>query len=324
MVRHVDRLPFDLRSLEIFLAVCETGSMGAAARQLGLTQPAVSQATADLERKSGAVLFDRNTRPLGISAAGLLLRKRAEQLLADAQQIPAVLRELRHGKVPRVRVGMIASLSRLLMKEMTAFLLGRATQSSIYTGAAVQPPVLLSRRIDIAVGADDLSDVDGIERWPLVDEPLILVISKALARKAGTDSIERLAAQSPLIRFPARSKSGAEIDRYLRRLGLNVPRALEMDSTYGAISAVGADLGWTVTTPLCILDTGLSLKNLTVAPLPGAMLGRTVSLVAHEHELGPIPRDLAAEMRETLRAKCQPFLDDADPAIRSQFVVRKD
>src|SRR5688572_29296985 len=121
MVRHLDRLPFDLRSLEIFLAVCETGSTGAAARQLGLTQPAVSQATADLERKCGAVLFDRKERPLGISAAGLLLRKRAQQLLADAQQIPVDLRELRHGKVPRVRVGMIASLSRLLTGEMTGF-----------------------------------------------------------------------------------------------------------------------------------------------------------------------------------------------------------
>jgi len=324
MVRRLDRLPFDLRSLEIFIAVCETGSMGAASRLLGLTQPAVSQATADLERKTGVALFDRKTRPLGVSPSGLLLRKRAEQLLADAQQIPSALRELRHAKVPRVRIGMIGSLSRLLLKEMTGFLLGRAAQASLLTGTAVQPPVLLSRRLDIAIGVDDLADMDGLERWAIVDEPLILVLSQALLRKAGSVDIDRIAAISPLIRFPARSKSGAEIDRWLRRLGLAVPRVLEMDTTYGAIAAVGEDLGWTVTTPLCLLDAGLPLRRLAVRSLPAGTLGRTIYLVAHAHELGSLPKDLAHMIRRTLDEKCRHFLAAADPGIRERFRIRKD
>jgi DNA-binding transcriptional LysR family regulator len=322
MVRRLDRLPFDLRSLEIFLAVCETGSMGAAARQLGLTQPAVSLAIADLERKSGVVLFDRKARPIGPTAAGLLLRKRAEQLLADAQQIPGVLRELRHGKVPRCRVGMITSLSRLLIPEMTRFLLDRASQVSILTGLAAQPPLLLSRRVDVAIGPDDLGDVDGMERWPIVDEPLILLLSKRLARKTGSTDIDRLAAAAPLIRFPTRAMSGAEVDRYLRRLGLNVPRTLEMDSASGAVAAAAADLGWTVTTPLCILDAGLPLATLLVHPLPDATLGRTITLVAHAQELGPLPRELAVFIAQTLRDKARALMARVGPSIRNRFVLR--
>ena len=52
--------PLDLRALQAFVAVCETGSMTAAARRLGLSQSAVSQSIASLEREQGTALFDRD------------------------------------------------------------------------------------------------------------------------------------------------------------------------------------------------------------------------------------------------------------------------
>ena len=100
-------LPFDLRSLEIFLAVCEAGAMAAAARELGLTQPAVSLAIAELERKTGTSLFDRTVRPLALTLAGGLMRQRASALIADARQIAPLLRESKHGKVPLIRAGLV-------------------------------------------------------------------------------------------------------------------------------------------------------------------------------------------------------------------------
>ena len=54
-----ESLPFDFRSLEIFLAVAETGSFTEAGRRLGLTQSAVSQAVGHLERQFEVVLIDR-------------------------------------------------------------------------------------------------------------------------------------------------------------------------------------------------------------------------------------------------------------------------
>ena len=92
-------IPFDFRSLEIFLAVCQAGAMAAAARELGLTQPAVSLAIAELERKTGTSLFDRTVRPLALTLAGGLMRQRASALIADARRISQLLRETKHGKV---------------------------------------------------------------------------------------------------------------------------------------------------------------------------------------------------------------------------------
>ena len=96
-------LPFDLRSLEIFLAVCETGTVAGAAREFGMTQPAVSLAVAEIERKTGISFFDREVRPLALTMAGGLLRQHATALIADARQVVPLLRETKHGKVPLIR-----------------------------------------------------------------------------------------------------------------------------------------------------------------------------------------------------------------------------
>ena len=84
-------LPFDLRSLEIFIAVCENGSMVKAARRLGITQPSVSQTLAELEARVGVPLFDRHVRPLGLTQPGSVLQQRANMLLAEARQQTAEL-----------------------------------------------------------------------------------------------------------------------------------------------------------------------------------------------------------------------------------------
>jgi DNA-binding transcriptional LysR family regulator len=57
--RHVRR-KLKLRQLEILLAVAEAGSMARAAKQLSISQPAISRAIADAERALGLPLFDRS------------------------------------------------------------------------------------------------------------------------------------------------------------------------------------------------------------------------------------------------------------------------
>jgi DNA-binding transcriptional LysR family regulator len=86
-------LPFDLRGLEIYLAVCDVGTMAVAARRLGVTQPAVSQAVANLERRTGVSLFDRSARPIVLTTVGSALRQRAGALVSEARQIAPLLRE---------------------------------------------------------------------------------------------------------------------------------------------------------------------------------------------------------------------------------------
>jgi DNA-binding transcriptional LysR family regulator len=54
------RRRFKLRDLDVLMAVIDAGSMGKAAARLGMAQPAVSKAVADLEHMLGARLLDRS------------------------------------------------------------------------------------------------------------------------------------------------------------------------------------------------------------------------------------------------------------------------
>jgi DNA-binding transcriptional LysR family regulator len=72
--------------METFVRVAELGNLSAAARELGLTQPAVSQQMAGLERRLGTRLFNRSTRSLALSEAGEAYYVRAKHILEEVDE----------------------------------------------------------------------------------------------------------------------------------------------------------------------------------------------------------------------------------------------
>lgn len=294
-------LPFDLRSLEIFLAVCESGAMSSAARTLGLTQPAVSLAISDLEKKLGFELFDRTVRPLAVTVAGGLLRQRAGALIAEARQIGPLLRETEHGKLPLIRVGLVDSLSRALTAPLAAYLATKADEVSILLGlTASHASDLLTRRLDLFLGVDDLEDWAGLERWQLAKEPYILLLPVGMEAPRTVAALRKLAERQPLIRFSSRSQTGLEIEAHLRRLGITAAPAFAFDTPYGVTSMVAEGRGFAITTPLCIREAALPAARLVTAPLPGPQISRKLTLVARHRELGRLPRELAEMARGVL------------------------
>src|SRR5579863_327237 len=316
------RLPFDLRSLEIFLAVCETGGMAAAARRLAMTQPAVSLAIAEIETRGGVILFDRKVRPLGLTPAGVMLRQRASGLLADAAQIPPMLRETQKGRYPLLRIGLVDSLSRSLAGDLAAFLSARADEVSVQTGlTALHASAFFTRRLDILIGVDELIEVDGLERRPILEEPYVMLWPKRLGKLADPFDLEQLVERAPLVRFSARSKTGAEIDQHLRRLRLEVPRRLEFDTPFAVAAAVAAGLGWAITTPLCLMEADLAVDDMQIGPLPAPGLRRRLTLVARHGELGPLPGQVAELAHDRLRSLCRAFIKRHCPALKDEVVI---
>lgn len=78
-----------LRHIRIFIAVCDTGSTTAAARELYIAQPAVSFAIAELEHFYGQKLFDRISNRLRITEAG-------KRFLEYSRQIAALFNEMEY------------------------------------------------------------------------------------------------------------------------------------------------------------------------------------------------------------------------------------
>src|SRR5579863_8261160 len=296
------RLPFDLRSLEIFLAVCETGGMAAAARRLAMTQPAVSLAIAEIETRGRVILFDRKVRPLGLTPAGVMLRQKASY--------------------PLVRIGLVDALSRSLAGDLAAFLSARADEVSVQTGlTALHASAFFTRRLDILIGVDELIEVDGLERRPILEEPYVMLWPKRLGKLADPFDLEQLVERAPLVRFSARSKTGAEIDQHLRRLRLEVPRRLEFDTPFAVAAAVAAGLGWAITTPLCLMEADLAVDDMQIGPLPAPGLRRRLTLVARHGELGPLPGQVAELAHDRLRSLCRAFIKRHCPALKDEVVI---
>ena len=301
MSDRIDVIPFDLRALEIFLAVCETGSMASAARRLGTSQPAVSLAVAELERKMASVLFDRSVRPVALTVAGGLLRQRASGLIADARQIAPLMRETKHGKMSAIRVGLVDSLCRALTGPVSQYLASQAGEVSVLSGlTANHAGELLTRRLDIFLGVDDLEDMAGLERWEILTEPYVLLLPKGSKAPKSISELRKFAQGVPLIRFSARSQTGLQIERHLRRLGLELPRALEFDTPFGVANAVVQGEGFAITTPLCIAEAAIQKSSAITARLPGPQVSRKLTLVARQQELGRIPRELADVARRVM------------------------
>jgi len=105
------------RSLHIFLDVASHRSFSKAAEARGMSQPALSQAVAQLEEQLGEELIDRTKRPLELTSCGQLFYDRCRKLCDEYQSIEDEVRQLRHGKiVGRVRVASIYSVGLLQMQ----------------------------------------------------------------------------------------------------------------------------------------------------------------------------------------------------------------
>lgn len=77
----------NIRQLELFLAVCETLSITEAARQLYITQPAISKTIRELETDIGILFFDRINGKLYLNEEGKVFRSKADQLVQDFKNL---------------------------------------------------------------------------------------------------------------------------------------------------------------------------------------------------------------------------------------------
>ncbi len=108
---------FTLNQLRIFWALAHSPSLTQAAKQLGVSQPSLSQQLAKLERSLGTRLFDRVNNQMVITDAGRFLLGKAEVMLAEADEIETGLAAYREGRRGRIVVGALASLARNLLPD---------------------------------------------------------------------------------------------------------------------------------------------------------------------------------------------------------------
>jgi DNA-binding transcriptional LysR family regulator len=147
----VGQRSFDWSLMRSFLAMIEQGSLLAAARQLGVSQPTLGRHVAELERQLGTVLFERTGRGLVATSAARSIADQARAMADNAEAIGRKLTGQSKQLSGSVRITASETVATYLLPPLIARFREREAGIAIDIVASDAVSNLLRREADIAV-----------------------------------------------------------------------------------------------------------------------------------------------------------------------------
>ncbi|MEV6387572.1 LysR substrate-binding domain-containing protein [Nocardia xishanensis] len=283
----------DLDVLDLLVSVAELGSLGAAARRHGISQPAASMRISALERRLHLRLLDRGPTGSALTEAGRAVVDHARPVLDAARSFSVAVSALRAGSVPRLRVAASKTIADHRIPQWLQALRGVHPEVAVTLEVANSSQVLELVRREAA----DIGFVEGphppadLGSRVLGADELVVVVAPVhpWARRRGPVPLRELAA-TPLL---------------WRESGSGTRDAVwEVLSAYGDPARPAAELG----SAAAIIATAQT----AVAP---AVLSRLIA--APELERGTlfeVPVADAAALTRQFRAIWRPRFPPAGPA----------
>ena len=268
-----------LRDLRVFFAVAQCGSMAKAATQLRVSQPAVSQVIADLERAVDAKLLDRTRRGVELTIFGRTLLAHARAAFDDLRQGVKEIEFLSDPTGGELRIGCPESLTSGFLIPVVQRLTERYPRLRLFVEHVVTPssevPQLDDRKVDLVlarlwppVSAKDFRGT--VEAEVLFNDGFSVVVDKhhPFARRRKLTIADLV--EERWISAPPESPGGRALTDAFRIRGLEPPKIA-------------------LTTYSVSLRTHLASAERCVAAIPTSVL----RLNAHFLPLKELPVDLS-------------------------------
>jgi DNA-binding transcriptional LysR family regulator len=273
----------DLTGFDLLLSVARTGSIGRAAAEHGVSQPAASARMRLLEGQLGLALIERSPRGSKLTPAGALVGGWAQAAVDAAASLDAGVVALRRERDSRLRIAASMTVAEYLLAAWLTAL------RSVDPGAVVALSAVNSADVAHAVlaGAAEIGFVegpgipDGLHAEPVGRDTLTLVVAPAhpwARRRAGVPAAEL--ARTALVSREAGSGTRGYLEEALRaQAGLAwVPPAAELSSTTAIKAAVAAGAAPAVLSSLAVAAE-LAAGTLRAVPVTGVDLTRTLRAV---------------------------------------------
>ncbi|MBX9395899.1 LysR family transcriptional regulator [Streptomyces sp. TRM72054] len=271
------RVP-DLGALELLLAVARLGSLGAAAREVGITQPAASSRIRSMERQLGVALVDRSPRGSRLTDAGVLVTDWARRVVEAAEAFDAGAQALRDRRDSRLRVAASMTIAEYLLPGwLLALRAGRPdTAVSLLAGnSAAVAERLLSDEADLGF-VEGLTVPTGLDSVVVAHDHLVVVTAPGhpWARRRRPLPAAELAA-TPLVLREKGSGTRQVLDAALG--GLARP-LIELSSTTAVKASAVGGAGPAVLSELAVGEE-LATRRLVSVPVDGVRLRRDLRAV---------------------------------------------
>jgi DNA-binding transcriptional LysR family regulator len=270
---------FDLRDLELFVAVADAGSIARAAERSHTVASAVSKRISDLEESFGTPLLVRGAKGVELTAAGNALLARARVLMHHATQLEGEMRRHASGAHGYVRVfANISAIVEFLPRALATF-------ANLHADIHVHLEEHVSSETAAAV-ADGTADfgivselpvIDGLTTLPFRTDELALILKPdhVLAKRKAIDFAE--VAQLPFVGLHASSSLHRLLTQAATEAGTTLNWRIQVTSFDAACAMVAAGLGVSIM-PRAATTAYIRSLALSVVPLTNAWAQRQLFL----------------------------------------------
>jgi DNA-binding transcriptional LysR family regulator len=268
----------NLDHLQTLMEVVALGSFSAAARQLNLSQPAVSLQIRELEARCGVRLIERSGKHVLPTAAGRDLIAHAERIRGEAERALAAMRRHKGGHIGRVHLGAGPTALAYLLPPVLQRLREKYPEIDLVVTTGTTHDIaeqIQANRFDLGFTALPV-DGDQLVTIPVRTDPMVAILPAtdadipAAITPADVD-------RRPLILEYQRVPHGQLSRAWLRAAGIEVRPMLEFNTIEAITSAVAAGLGMAII-PSPAVTHGPPLNSIVVRPLDPPLV-RTLGLV---------------------------------------------
>ena len=294
--------------------------MVAAAKQLGLTQPAISQVIAAMEESLGVRLFDRSVRPPALTLQGTTLMKEAAAVIDAIGRFQSSVRLGATAQVPLLRIGMLNSFATSIGPYVIDRLRDVAAEWSIDSGfQATRFRAVIDREFDFIITADESPVPSDVVAAPILTEPFLVVVPS----RYGSDisSLKELSEDLDLVRFGRDPHLHTRIDRLLLDHGVVPQRRYHLDTNEAVLAMVGVGSCWTILPPLAVFKPIARGDKIRAVPFPGKSLQRTIRIVSPKNEGLHIAARIQAAATEALKQHFMPGVRATIPEIADRITL---
>lgn len=291
----------EVATLELLVRIDERGSLGAAGRALGMSQPNASRAIRQLERRLGMALVERGPRGSTLTARGTVIVHWARQVLADVERLVEAAATLRVEREAQLTIASSMTVAEYLLPEWLG------SFRTLNTDVQIHLQVLNSMQVfeRVTDGSCDLGFVEGptvpdhLNKITVARDQLVVVVhpSHPWARKRRPLSMTELAATPLLVREPG-SGTRSTLDLLLQEFERPAP-LLELGSSAAIRTSVLGGVGPAVMSTLAIADD-VQAGALRQVEVEGLDMQRTLRAVWRAPNLdGPAAQLLKLVLRQS-------------------------
>lgn len=256
-----------LRQWEYVVAVCDAGSFTAAADELYVSQPGLSQQVRVLEDELGGPLFDRMPRGIVLTPLGRAVIPHGRALVADARRARDAARAVVGASAGSIQVATVTSIGIGVLPGVLEAWLGSHPDTSV---TVIEHATVDAVVAGMLAGEGDLAVAPMPRAWTgpqrLVGREEFVVVARPGHPLAGAGPVrlEDLA-REPWVQFTPEHGLSGVLDAFAATAGFTPRVAMRTPQTAAAPRFAAAGVGLALV-PSNVLDTGFTGEVLRIAP----------------------------------------------------------